>query len=87
MAAVSGGGTKTFGVSSTVNYAGTGQTVSSDTYGDLTFSGSGTKTMTLTGAAINGTLDFEGTATATITGTGTRGVKQSPDYPREPDGE
>jgi hypothetical protein len=44
MAAVSGSGTKTFGATSTVNYAGTNQNVTAETYGHLTLSGSGTKT-------------------------------------------
>jgi hypothetical protein len=45
MVAVSGGGTKVFGTNSTVNYAGANQTVTAETYGNLTLSGSVTKTM------------------------------------------
>ena len=44
MVAVSGG-TKTFGASSTVDYAGTTQSVSAETYGNLSVSGSGIKTV------------------------------------------
>ncbi len=44
MAGVSGGGTKTFGATSTVNYAGASQAVTAETYGNLILSGSGTKT-------------------------------------------
>ena len=44
MAGVSGGGTKTFGTTSTVNYGGASQAVTAETYGHLILSGSGTKT-------------------------------------------
>lgn len=47
--------THTFGATSTVEYYGTNQTVSADTYGNLTFSGSGTKTIAGT-TVINGTF-------------------------------
>ncbi|MBI4547846.1 MAG: hypothetical protein HY707_07700, partial [Ignavibacteriae bacterium] len=43
-AMVTGFGTKIFGVTSTVNYAGAAQTVSGENYGHLTTSGSSTKT-------------------------------------------
>ncbi len=51
----SGFGTKTFGATSTVNYAGTTQTATGETYGNLTISGSATKTLSGT-ATVNGTL-------------------------------
>jgi PKD repeat protein len=45
MTAVSGGGTKTFGPTSLVDYAGTVQTAGSEVYGHLAFNGAGTKTL------------------------------------------
>jgi hypothetical protein len=65
-----------------VNYTDGAQTVKATTYYNLTFSGSGAKTMT--GITIGGTLEFEGTATATFTDTSTAnsltflGVTQAP---------
>src|SRR6218665_3874891 len=44
MITVSGGGTKTFNATSTTNYAGGNQTVTGETYGNLTISGTATKT-------------------------------------------
>jgi hypothetical protein len=57
MVSVSGGGTITFGASSTVNYAGTTQTVTTATYGNLTIR-SGTKTFT-SPMTIAGTLALD----------------------------
>ena len=54
----------TLGTSSTVEYSGTAQTVSAETYGDLTLSGSGVKTLTSV-TTINGNLTLSGMATAT----------------------
>jgi hypothetical protein len=54
-AMVTGFTTKTFGATSTVNYGGTTQTVSGETYGHLTISGSGTKTMGAS-STVEGTL-------------------------------
>ena len=65
MPTVSGGGTKTFGATSLVNYDGSSQTVSSETYGHLTLSGSGTKTMPATTIAIAGDLTLSGTVSLT----------------------
>ncbi|MDP4240044.1 MAG: T9SS type A sorting domain-containing protein [Bacteroidota bacterium] len=57
------GFTTTLNTGSTVNYYQTGnQTVSGQTYSNLTLSGSGTKT--ITGITINGILSMEGTSTA-----------------------
>jgi fibronectin-binding autotransporter adhesin len=57
--------THTLNATSTVNYAGTAQTVTAETYGTLILSGSGTKTMP--GAAFSTATDFlmQGTAAAT----------------------
>jgi MSHA biogenesis protein MshQ len=44
MVAVSGGGTKTFNATSTVNYGGANQAATAETYGNLIMSGTGTKT-------------------------------------------
>ncbi len=57
--------TKTFGPASTVSYAGAAQTVSNETYGNLSLAGSGTKTLPATGPTINGDLSLSGTAVAT----------------------
>ncbi len=53
-----------FGGTSTVEYSGSNQTVSNENYGNLTLSGSGTKTLAA-GLTINGNLTLSGTATAT----------------------
>lgn len=56
-------GGKIFGDNSTVNYGLAGaQTVVNTSYGNLTLSGSGLKS--ITAATVNGTLSLEGTATA-----------------------
>ena len=85
MPTVSGGGTRTFGATSTVNYAGSGQTVSADTFGNLTLSASGAVALT-TGTTINGNLALTGTATAastsgtvTFSGTGTQTISCAAD--------
>ncbi|MEI6750820.1 MAG: hypothetical protein WCM93_16810, partial [Bacteroidota bacterium] len=64
MATVSGGGTKTFGATSTVNYKGAAQTVTAETYGLLTLSGSGIKTMPAT--AITAANNFSVLGTASV---------------------
>jgi hypothetical protein len=64
MVAVSGGGTKTFGATSTVNYGGSAQTVTNEAYGNLTLSGSGIKTMPNTAMTIAGNFTTSSTATA-----------------------
>jgi hypothetical protein len=64
MVTVSGTGTKAFDPTSTVNYAGTTQTVSSETYGNLTIS-AGTKTFTGP-VTVNGTLALDGSAVASL---------------------
>src|SRR5262249_8718212 len=46
--------THTLGATSTVEYAGTNQSISAETYGNLTTSGSGTKTM-IAVTVVNGT--------------------------------
>lgn len=46
--------TKTFGASSTVDYAGTNQTISSETYGNLILSNSGTKSMAASPMTVQG---------------------------------
>ena len=65
MVSVSGGGTKTFGATSLVNYAGTAQTVTAESYGNLTLSGSGIKTLPGTPLTVVGNFAMSGTATAT----------------------
>lgn len=57
--------THSLSATSIVNYAGTGQTVTAESYGTLILSGSGTKTMP--GAAFSTAMDFlmQGSATAT----------------------
>jgi len=62
---VTGFGTHTFGATSTCNYAGTAQTVSNESYGNLTLSGSGTKTMPSSSLAVAGNFTMSGTASAT----------------------
>lgn len=64
MVTVSGVGTETFDAASTVNYAGTTQTVSSQTYGNLTI-GDGTKTFTSPVTA-NGTLALTSSAVTSL---------------------
>lgn len=65
MVTVSGIGTKTFGATSTTNYCGSAQTVTAETYGHLTLSGSGTKTMPGTALSVAGNFNMSGTASAT----------------------
>ena len=60
MVVVSGSGTKTFGATSTVDYGGANQTVSNETYGNLSLSGSGVKTLPATGPTIVGNLSSRG---------------------------
>jgi len=55
----------TLGTSSTVDYAGGNQTVSNLAYGNLTLSGSGTKTMPGTSMSINGNFTVSGSTTVT----------------------
>lgn len=63
MATAPGG--KTFGETSNVNYSGSDQVVSSETYGHLTLSGSGTKTMPSSTTTVAGNFTMEGSASAT----------------------
>ncbi len=56
MVTVSGGGTKTFNATSTVNYGGANQTVTAETYGNLTLSGSGSKTIASGTTTVAGNL-------------------------------
>jgi hypothetical protein len=60
--------TKTFGISSTLNYGGTSQTVSAESYGNLKLSGSGTKTMPGSDLFLGGNFTMDGTASATAGG-------------------
>ncbi|MDP2366427.1 MAG: hypothetical protein Q8M94_21960, partial [Ignavibacteria bacterium] len=53
MVTVLGTGTKTFGSNSIVDYAGSSQTVSNESYGGLMLSGSGTKTLPATPVTVN----------------------------------
>src|ERR1041385_9139607 len=57
--------THTLNVAGLVEYSGTNQTVTNETYGNLTLSGSGTKTMPGTTMTIAGTFTTSGTASAT----------------------
>lgn len=68
MVTVSGGGTKTFNTTapcSTVNYSGTAQTVSNESYGSLALSGSGVKTMPASAMTVACDFTMSGTASAT----------------------
>lgn len=62
MVAVSGIGTKSFGATSITNYSGSTQTVSAETYGNLTLSGTGTKTIS-SGTSVTSNLSITGNAT------------------------
>ncbi|MFI5252107.1 MAG: M20/M25/M40 family metallo-hydrolase [Bacteroidota bacterium] len=58
--------THTFNATSTINYDGVSQTISSENYaGNLTLSGSGTKTLQTGTTTIGGNLTLSGTDTAT----------------------
>jgi len=57
--------THTLGSTSTVEYSGTNQTVTAESYGHLTLSGSGTKTMPGTTTTVAGDFTMAGTASAT----------------------
>ncbi|HEY8188006.1 MAG TPA: carboxypeptidase regulatory-like domain-containing protein, partial [Pyrinomonadaceae bacterium] len=57
--------THTLGAVSTVEYGGTNQTVTNESYGNLTLSGSGTKTMPAAPMAIASNLSTSGTNSAT----------------------
>ena len=57
--------THTLGAVSTVEYSGTSQTVTNESYGNLTLSGSGTKTLPGTPMAIASNLTTSGTSSAT----------------------
>jgi hypothetical protein len=57
--------THSLGATSTVEYNGTAQTVTAESYGHLTLSGSGTKTMPGTAMTIAGNFTMAGTASAT----------------------
>jgi hypothetical protein len=59
--------TKSLGSTSTVEYSGANQSVSGETYGHLTLSGSGTKTVA-TGTTVAGNLTTSGTASASCSG-------------------
>lgn len=55
----------TLGATSTVEYSGTSQTVANHSYGHLTLSGSGTKTMPGTSLSVAGNFSMSGTCSAT----------------------
>src|SRR5262249_44335727 len=57
--------THTLGATSTVEYEGTNQTVTNESYGHLTLSGSGTKTMPGTTLTLAGNFTMSGTPSAT----------------------
>jgi hypothetical protein len=63
MATAPGG--KTFGATSTVNYCGSNQTVTDETYGHLILSGSGVKTMPTATTTVAGNFTSAGTVSAT----------------------
>ena len=60
------GATKTFGPSSTVNYIGTNQTVSNESYGKLALSGTGIKTFSGGNTSIAGNLSILSTTKALL---------------------
>ncbi|MCB0775212.1 MAG: T9SS type A sorting domain-containing protein [Chitinophagaceae bacterium] len=62
-----GGGT-TFNTASTVDYNGTSQDIKAATYGNLTLSGSGTKTINNISVTVNGTLSMNGAAALAVSG-------------------
>ncbi len=57
--------THTLGSTSTVEYSGTNQTVSNESYGHLTLSGSGTKTMPGSAMTVGGNFSLSGTVSVT----------------------
>ena len=57
--------THTLNATSTVNYYGSNQTVTNETYGNLTLSGSGTKTMPVAVLSVAGVFTTAGTTSAT----------------------
>jgi hypothetical protein len=59
-----GFGSFSFDATSTVDYAGSNQTVANHNYGNLTLSGSGTKTLPSSPLSIAGDLTFSGTTSA-----------------------
>lgn len=65
---VTGFGTKTFASTSTVDYSGSDQTVTAESYGNLKLSGSGTKTMPAAALSLPGSFTMDGSATATLAG-------------------
>ncbi|WP_299825948.1 T9SS type A sorting domain-containing protein [uncultured Pontibacter sp.] len=69
----SGYATNNLGNTSTVEYSGSNQAVSQEAYGNLTLSGTGTKTMPATAMVISG--NFTGTGTASFTAMATLDVK------------
>jgi hypothetical protein len=77
---VTGFGTKTFGATSTVEYSGTiaAQTISAETYGHLTLSGSGNKNLSAGTTTIAGTFKNTGgtmvPGTSTVVFTGASGI-------------
>lgn len=58
-------GSHTFGVSGTVEYSGTAQSIENEQYGNLTLSGSGIKSMPGTALGILGNFTMTGSASAT----------------------
>ena len=57
--------TNTLNPTSTVNYSGTAQSITNETYGNLTLSGSGVKTLPVALTSIAGNLTLNGTVTTT----------------------
>ncbi len=60
--------THTLGSTSTVDYSGTNQTVANEAYGNLTLSGSGTKTMPSSAMVVSGILAMSGTTPSATLG-------------------
>jgi len=71
MVTVSGGGTKTFGATSTVSYSGGAQTVTAEGYGNLNLSAPSSSTKTFSAATtIAGRLTINNNATALFSASG-----------------
>ena len=72
--------TKTLATGSIVNYNGTNQAITANTYSNLTLSGAGVKTFAAGTTTVDGLLSMEGTATTAMTGTLSYGAAATLQY-------